>query len=89
MRRGFPDLSSEKPKLRAVSEMELHEAYETTNQEGNPSAEEKLNQSFNRRHSPTDIASASCGGEVIMLTEEYSSVGIERLHQMCYSGALM
>ncbi|CAM2099195.1 unnamed protein product [Caretta caretta] len=47
MRRGFPDLSSEKPKLRAVSEMELHEAYETTNQEGNPSAEEKLNQSFN------------------------------------------
>ncbi|KYO21407.1 hypothetical protein Y1Q_0001623 [Alligator mississippiensis] len=47
MQRSFPDLSEE-TKMMAVSEMELHETCETNDQEGNPSAEDPVNQSFNK-----------------------------------------
>lgn len=47
MHRHFPALS-EQTKLRAVSEMELHDTWEMSDQEGSPSAEEHLNQSFNK-----------------------------------------
>ncbi|EMP36185.1 hypothetical protein UY3_06621 [Chelonia mydas] len=40
------------------------------------------------RRSPADIASTSCGDGVIMAMEECSSVGIARLHQTRYSGAV-
>ncbi|OPJ70174.1 hypothetical protein AV530_019386 [Patagioenas fasciata monilis] len=38
----------EQTKLRAVSEMELHEACQMSDQEGSPSAEEQLIQPFNK-----------------------------------------
>ncbi|XP_068000073.1 tight junction protein ZO-1 isoform X5 [Melanerpes formicivorus] len=47
MHRRFPALP-EQTKLGAVSEMELHETSQMSDQEGSPSAEEQLNQSFNR-----------------------------------------
>ncbi|XP_062482905.1 tight junction protein ZO-1 isoform X2 [Pezoporus occidentalis] len=47
MHRRFP-ASSEQTKLRAVSEMELHETCQMSDQEGSPSAEEHLNRSFNK-----------------------------------------
>lgn len=47
MHRRFPALS-EQTKLRAVSEMELHETCQMSDQEGSPSAEEQLSQSFNK-----------------------------------------
>lgn len=43
----FPALS-EQTKLRAVAEMELHESCQMSDQEGSLSAEEQLNQSFNK-----------------------------------------
>ncbi|XP_038002623.1 tight junction protein ZO-1 isoform X9 [Motacilla alba alba] len=46
-RMRFPALS-EQTKLRAVAEMELHETCQMSDQEGSLSAEEQLNQSFNR-----------------------------------------
>lgn len=47
--RHFP-VSSEQTKLRAANkaEMELNETWEMSDQEGSPSAEEHLNQSFNK-----------------------------------------
>ncbi|EMP30760.1 Neuronal PAS domain-containing protein 3 [Chelonia mydas] len=39
------------------------------------------------RYSPTNIASISHGGVVIMPTGEHSPVSTEHLHQTCYSGA--
>ncbi|XP_053934141.1 tight junction protein ZO-1 isoform X9 [Cuculus canorus] len=47
MHRYFPALS-EQTKLRAVSEMELHETCQMRDQEGSPPAEEQLNQSFDK-----------------------------------------
>lgn len=49
----FPDRMrssalSEQTKLRAVAEMELHETCQMSDQEGSLSAEEQLNQSFNK-----------------------------------------
>ncbi|XP_071611106.1 tight junction protein 1 isoform X12 [Heliangelus exortis] len=45
--RRFPALS-EQTKLTAITEMELHETCQMSDQEGSPSAEEQLNQSFNK-----------------------------------------
>ncbi|XP_032846339.2 tight junction protein ZO-1 isoform X9 [Tyto alba] len=47
MHRRFPALSEQR-KLGAVSEMELHGTYQMSDQEGSPSAEEQLIQSFNK-----------------------------------------
>ncbi|KAJ6664276.1 hypothetical protein lerEdw1_008495 [Lerista edwardsae] len=53
LNRNFPDLPFENPKLRAVSEMDVHDTSETSDLEGNPLAEDQTNHSFNKYRSKT------------------------------------